>query len=381
MKLISINNFVIAMLLALFIAAPFSMMQAQEQKKSFTVDKGDLLDLSTRMGNITIDTWDKNEVNVVVKNILSSETDLLRMEQKGSKVEVEFKGRDSDHIQFEITIPSELNLDLSTGGGNIDLKNDLKGTIDASTGGGNISAKNISGKTDLTTAGGNISVGNINSTADISTAGGDLRVGNINGTADLSTAGGNVKVGNVSGNADVSTAGGNISVGNIDGNADISTAGGNIKVNKVSGTADVNTAGGNISLDGATGKVKTNTAGGNISLSNIVGFIDANTAAGNVYVELKPDGTHSSDINTAAGNIKLMIPSDSKATIVATFTVTVWGDSKEEMENIKSDFPSTKIERMKDRRQIRVTYVLNGGGSRIELNTAMGRIEIRNSGK
>ena len=381
MKLTFVNNFVVTILLVLFVASPFSIMKGQEQKKSFTVNKGDLLDLSTRMGNITIDTWNKNEVNVVVRNILGSETDLLRMEQKGNKVEVEFKGRDSHNVEFEVTIPSELNLDLSTGGGNIDLKNDLKGTIDASTGGGNISAKNISGKTDLTTAGGNVSVGNINSTADISTAGGDLKIGDVNGEADLSTAGGNVKVGTVGGNADISTAGGNISVEAIDGNADVSTAGGNISVKMVTGTADVNTAGGNISLSGATGKVKTNTAGGNLSLKDITGFIDANTAAGNIYAELKPDGTNPSNLNTAAGNIKLMIPSSSKATIVATFTVLVWGDSKDEMENIESDFPSSKIERMKDRRQIRVTYVLNGGGSRIELNTAMGKIEIRNSGK
>jgi len=377
MKRLKVNSLIVIVLFAALIIAPFTFLNGQDKQQSFTVKKGDTFELSTRMGNITINAWDKNEVNVVVKNIKSSETSLLRMEQRGNKVEVEFKGRDSDNIGFEITIPSELNLDLSTGGGNINLENDLKGTIDASTGGGNISAKNISGKTDLSTAGGNIKVGNINSMADISTAGGDLKIGNVNGTADLSTAGGNVKVGNVGGNADISTAGGNISVDVIDGNADVSTAGGNIKVDKVSGTADINTAGGNISLSGATGKVDVNTAGGNISLKNIVGYIDANTAAGNIYAELKPDGKNPSDFNTAAGNIKLVVPSDAKATIVATFTVTVWGNSDEEMEHIKSDFPSSNVERMKDRRQIRVTYVLNGGGSKIELNTAIGDIEIR----
>ena len=377
MKQIKIFNPIVTLFLALLILTPFSIINGQDQEKSFTVKKGDTFDLSTHMGNIKIDAWGKNEVKVVVKNIKSSELDKLTMEQTSNKVKVEFKGRESNRISFEITIPSELDLDLATGGGNIALENDLKGTIDASTGGGNISAQNISGKTDLSTAGGNIKVGNINSTADISTAGGDLKIGDINGTADLSTAGGNVKVGNVGGNADISTAGGNISVDVIDGNADVSTAGGNIKVDKVSGTADINTAGGNISLSGATGKVDVNTAGGNISLKNIIGYIDANTAAGNIYAELKPDGKNSSDFNTAAGNIKLLVPSDAKATIVATFTVTVWGSNEDEMEHIKSDFPSSKVERMKDRRQIRVTYILNGGGSNIELNTAIGDIEIR----
>ena len=59
----------------------------------------------------------------------------------------------------------------------------------------------------------------------------------------------------------------------------------------------------------------------------------------------------------------------------------MWGDTKEEMKNIESDFPSSNVERMKDKKQIRVTYVLNGGGSKIELNTASGKIEIRNSSK
>ena len=373
----NVVKYLIILAFAVGISSIHHSLFAQDKQKSFTVSKGDKLNLSTRMGNITIDTWNKNEVNVVVKNIIDDERDLLKMEQRGNEVKVVFKGDDSNRIEFEITIPSELNLDLSTGGGNVTLKNDINGTIDISAGGGNISTKNIIGKTDLSTAGGNIKTGNINNDADISTAGGDVSIGNINGTADVSTAGGNVKVGKIGGKADVSTAGGNISIDDVDGDADVSTAGGNINVNKVSGSADINTAGGNISLSSATGKVETNTAAGNISLRNIFGYIDANTAAGNIYAELKPDGKNPSEFNSAVGNIKLFIPADAKATIVATVNVIVWGNSDEELQNIKSDFTPTSVKRMKDRRQIEVTYELNGGGSLIELNVAMGEIEIR----
>ncbi len=62
-----------AIALTLLLSAIISITAAQDQKKSFTVNKGDLLDVSTRMGNITIDTWDKNEVNVIVKNVIDSE--------------------------------------------------------------------------------------------------------------------------------------------------------------------------------------------------------------------------------------------------------------------------------------------------------------------
>lgn len=383
-----------AIAITLLLSAMISITVAQDQKKSFTVNKGDLLDISTRMGNITIDTWDKNEVKIIVKNVIDSEIDLLTMVQSGNKVEVKFKGDDSNRIEFEISIPSKFNLELSTGGGNITLNNDLDGEIDASTAGGNISVKNIIGKTDISTAGGNITVGNINneadistaggnikvgdinSDADISTAGGDMKIGNINGEADVSTAGGNIKIGFIKGGADVSSAGGNIFVENIGGNADISTGGGNVKVGNVTGSAELNTGGGNISLEAATGEVEVNTGAGNISLENIKGSIEANTGAGNILAKLIPDGKNVSELNTGVGNITLYVPASAKVTIVATAHVLMW-DDESELQNVKSEFTPTTVNRNRSKKQIEVIFELNGGGSKIELNVALGEIEVK----
>ena len=383
-----------AIAITLLLSAIINITAAQDQNKSFTVNRGDLLDVSTRMGNITIDTWDKSEINVIVKNVISSEIELLTMVQTGNKVEVKFKGEDSDRIEFNISIPSKLNLDLSTGGGNISLKNDLDGKIDASTAGGNISMKNIIGeadistaggnikvgdinsKADISTAGGNIKVGDINNDADISTAGGDIKIGNINGTADVSTAGGNIKIGYIIGGADISSAGGNISVDNIGGNADISTGGGNVKVGNVSGSAELNTGGGNIKLEAATGKVEVNTGAGNISLNDIKGSIEANTGAGNIKAKLVPDGKSVSELNSGVGNITLYVPESAKVTIVATVNVPVWDDDESELQNIESEFAPTNVNRYRNKKQIEATFKLNGGGSKIELNVAMGEIEI-----
>ena len=394
MKAMKPKHFV-AITITLLLSAIISITAAQDQNKSFTVNKGDLLDVSTRMGNITIDTWDKSEINVIVKNVISSEIELLTMVQTGNKVEVKFKGEDSDRIEFNISIPSKLNLDLSTGGGNISLKNDLDGKIDASTAGGNISMKNIIGEADISTAGGNIKVGDINSMADISTAGGnikvgdinndadistaggDIKIGNINGTADVSTAGGNIKIGYIIGGADISSAGGNISVDNIGGNADISTGGGNVKVGNVSGSAELNTGGGNIKLEAATGKVEVNTGAGNISLNDIKGSIEANTGAGNIKAKLVPDGKSVSELNSGVGNITLYVPESAKVTIVATVNVPVWDDDESELQNIKSEFTPTNVNRYRNKKQIEATFKLNGGGSKIELNVAMGEIEIK----
>ena len=60
------------------------------------------------------------------------------------------------------------------------------------------------------------------------------------------------------------------------------------------------------------------------------------------------------------GSIILYVPGNAKATIVATIPSQMWGSDKDEL-----------------KRHIKVTYVLNGGGSKIELSTGMGKIEIR----
>lgn len=348
-----------------------------KKEAKFTVSSGDLLEVSLRQGEIKVITGSGSEVKAIARNIDEDELSLLTMEKKQGKVEIKFKGEDSDDFELELTIPEAMNADLSTGGGNISVKGDMKGVVDASTGGGNISAENIYGKTEFSTAGGNISVGDINGDADLSTAGGEIKAGTVNGKADISTAGGSINVKSVNNSADISTAGGNIQVGDIGGKADVTTAGGNIKVGNISGSADVTTAGGNISLESANGEVEASTAAGNISLKNIKGSVDAGTAAGNIYAELYPEGNKKSELSTAVGNVTLKVPENSKVTIVATISVLMWSGEKSDMDNIKSDFEPTTVNKIGDKKQIEVIYQLNGGGPTIELNAAMGEIEIR----
>jgi hypothetical protein len=165
-------------------------------------------------------------------------------------------------------------------------------------------------------------------------------------------------------------------VDDIGGNADISTGGGNVKVGNVSGSAELNTGGGNIKLEAATGKVEVNTGAGNISLENIKGGIEANTGAGNISAKLIPDGKNVSELNSGVGNITLYVPESAKVTIVATVNVHVWNDDESELQNIKSEFALTNVNRYRNKKQIEATFKLNGGGSKIELNVAMGEIEI-----
>lgn len=371
-------TFNFAMLLILLcLGFTFTGISQVKKEANFTVSNGDLLDVSLRQGNININTGSGSEVKIVAKNIKEDEIGLLTMEQKAGKMEINFKGEGSDNFELELTIPSEMNLGIKTGGGNVSIKGDLRGTADVQTGGGNISAENINGKTDFSTAGGNVSVGNINGDADLSSAGGEMKAGSITGKTKISTAGGSITVVSVSSSAEISTAGGNISISDIGGDAEVSTAGGNIKIGKVSGNAEVSTAGGNLKLESANGKVEASTAAGNINLKDIKGSIEANTAAGNIYAELYPEGNTKSELNSAVGNITLKVPENAKATITANISVLVWSGDDSDLDNIKSDFTPSDVKRNKEKKQIEVTYNLNGGGPSIELNVAMGQIQIR----
>jgi len=52
-------------------------------------------------------------------------------------------------------------------------------------------------------------------------------------------------------------------------------------------------------------------------------------------------------------------------------------DDKSELQNIKSEFATTTINRYGHGKYIEATFKLNGGGSLIELNVSMGEIEIK----
>jgi len=351
MKKLFLGSYVFTGLI--FILSGFlALSNATDKDKTFNVSKGDKLEVSVSHGNIKVSTWEKDQAYIKAINIDSDDLAVLKIEQIGNKILVEFKGQDSDDFYLEVSIPSQLNLDLSTGGGNISIKGNINGMVELATGGGNIDVNDVVDKLSVSTGGGNISVGN------------------VGGETELSTGGGNISVKEVKSKIEISTGGGNISLGNIG----VSTAGGNISVGKVSGSAELNTAGGNISLDGASGKVEVNTAGGNLNLKNISGSIEANTAGGNIYADLVPSSNSHSEFNTAGGDINLVLPSDAKVNIEATVYVGKHAGDPDVEKMIKSDFEPTTVD-INGKNLIK-RFVLNGGGSMIELNTASGKIKI-----
>ena len=186
-------------------------------------------------GNITVNTWSNNEVNVkFYGNDEAQDMLIFQAEniESGVKVEAMRKGSkniNNLNIKAEITVPVNYDALLFTSGGNLSI-NGLIGKVEANTSGGNITANNTTGNIEAYTSGGNVVIDNNTGNISASTAGGNITVNSFNGSVNVSTMGGHVTLNGSNGKIDASTAGGNISVDYSGKNSgmDLSTMGGNI---------------------------------------------------------------------------------------------------------------------------------------------------------
>ncbi|HTY10241.1 MAG TPA: DUF4097 family beta strand repeat-containing protein [Bacteroidota bacterium] len=339
--------------------------EESKEAKTFTVTKGGQLEVNISGGDIQLNTWDKDEVNVVVDGIDEEDMDYVKMTQSGNTVRIDYRPRWnwSGDVLFKISLPAQFDADVRTSGGNIDVRGSMKGKLTGSTSGGDIRTADIEGTTDL------------------KTSGGDIWLGTVSGEADVKTSGGEIRVEKVGKSLKASTAGGDVEVGDVGGDAILSTSGGEVKVGKVSGNASLRTAGGDIDLSSASGTVEAKTAGGNVRLQNITGSIDAKTAGGDVEAELIPSGKGPSELRSSGGNVVLSVPSTAKATIDATIRLRGGWMRHEDEYDIHSDFKEELKTTDKHEQEIHAVYQLNGGGDRITLETTNGNIEIRRLGK
>jgi hypothetical protein len=363
MKNISKMYAVFCILIALSITG-FAQHDEKDGEKtaSFNVQKGGRLEVKVDFGEITIIPWDKQEVSIRATGLDEDEIQYLKMKGDKNKVTVKLHGayEESSHdAEFEIRMPAEFDAELSTGGGDIKIEGDLKGSVEGSTGGGSITLKNV-----------------LNGKLSLSTGGGDVRGGTIGGDVDLSTGGGSVTLDDVQGNVRTSSGGGDIRIGKASGTASVSTGGGTISVNGATGEVKLSTGGGDVDVRDASGRVKVSTGGGNVDLKNITGSIVSSTGGGDVTAELNPSGKGDSKISTGGGDIKLYIVGNAKATIEATINIDRKWSKNVKKYKIYSDFKADSYEENEDDEEIRAVYNINGGGDRIILSTSQSNIRI-----
>jgi TonB family protein len=276
---------------------------------------------------------------------------------------------------IEIHIPRHCNLEVNTGGGNIEVQD-------------------IDGRVRLTSAGGNIKVGGVGGGDDSARAAREaIRDQSeklkpvLPVSANIETQGGHITVGDVAGTLHATTSGGHITAGNIGGDAVLRTGGGQIYARNIAGTAALDSGGGNVRIDGAGSSVAADTAGGGMVLRQVSAPLIVSANDGGITAWLTDIGgektggsagahkrNRASQLTSTSGDIVLYIPRKLAATIDA---IVQQGSGHRIATDPGLPFRINCNDSAEGSRMIHCEGLLNGGGELFHLKTVSGNILLR----
>ncbi|MGH9684046.1 MAG: DUF4097 family beta strand repeat-containing protein [Candidatus Acidiferrales bacterium] len=349
---------------------------------------GQHLRLVTDLGNIVIHTQDSGKVDYDVHlETDASQKDAKRLLSKFSMISrvtpdgVVLRGSTSSRqltgrlwVTITVNVPKNYSLDVSTGGGNINI-DDVRGRVSLSTSGGNITAGNIRGAAHLETDGGHIAVKNVAGELVAATGGGHITAGDIAGNAALHTSGGHIRVASVGGSARLETAGGNVTLEHSGGDLVAETLGGQIDVGEASGIVQAKTGGGGIRVVHLSGPTNLKTDNGSIYLTQVDSSVKASTDAGGITAWFAtPVKLRSTcELQSGDGDIVVYLPRQLPVTIDAQIQL---GDQHRVI--VDPAFPLKVIydDGSNGARVVRAEGALNGGGEILRLRAVSGNIRL-----
>ncbi len=380
-----------------------------------TVDGAGTLAVDADFGSIRVESWANDEVDVEVeKRRTGISEDSAReafddvavdISQRENDVDVRIDrksrfGSDRVSVDIRVKVPESYSLDLKTSGGDIDI-GDLRGDVSARTSGGDVNVGNVteslvrvhtSGgdvtvkgggrETKVSTSGGDIEIRDARGAVDATTSGGDITIGGTTGEVSVKTSGGDIEIEHASGSTEAITSGGDIRVGRTTGDVRVKTSGGDIRIEHANGAVDAHTSGGDVTIDNAEGSLKAGTSGGDIKISNATGGgVSASTSGGDIEARLTASvGALEEDwfLQSSGGELTIRIPENLPATLEAEIQLERSWSGRDQDYQIDSDFDLDEQEdNGRNRRTIRATGDINGGGNLIRLETSGGDIQIR----
>lgn len=170
------------------------------KEQTLQTNYGKSLAVSVPGGDVSITTWNKEEVYVKItgdENTKNNYDFTINSNSGDITIKAEKKSNDnSDKVtaKIEVSVPDKYNTKVSTAGGDISIMNNLTGDIKLNTAGGDIKISSVTGTSKLNTAGGDIAVDNFKGDIKANTAGGDIKLSGSDGEATLNTAGGKIEL-------------------------------------------------------------------------------------------------------------------------------------------------------------------------------------------
>ena len=292
-------------------------------------------------------------------------------------------------FQRTLTVTGPVDLDVSTGSGDIDVRSGAVGSVQIT---GRIKASGWSNNPEekvrkleqnppIQQNGNSVRVGYIsdpelrrNVSIDYTivvpqatsltshTGSGDQKVDGIKGPLEARSGSGDMHISSIGGRVEAHTGSGDLQLNSVNGDVRARTGSGNIQGDGVAGAFDAETGSGDVGLrQTAAGEVRVRTGSGGVDLHGVRGMLDADTGSGEITVEGAPGGEWK--LSAGSGTIKLNLPasagfdldaSTSSGSIELNHAVTVSGNISRHSVHGKA----------------------GSGGSLVEIRTGSGDIEI-----
>jgi hypothetical protein len=213
--------------------------------------------------------------------------------------------------------------------------------------------------TDLLTSGGSINLSNLDARQHFVTSGGSIHLYKVSGHSEGQTSGGSIHVEQSGGDIDIATSGGSVHADRVKGLIKLVTSGGSLHLNDIDGTLEAATSGGSIRGENLSGKADLRTAGSSINLLNVKASLKAVTAAGSITVEIAEMGSYL-ELSASAGSVRVDLP------MQKGLNLDLHGDS---VNMDTSNFLGTN-------RNGDLVGTLNGGGVPVKIWADSGRISV-----
>jgi hypothetical protein len=234
-------------------------------EKTFVLKSSGSFVLSTDIGEVTVDGWDREEVsfNAEIRGEPRFVQDFtLTYDTTSQRIVITGKyehhrwffdiWNDAD-VHFTIKVPRQCSVDVQTSGGDVSMTS-LQGNERGATSGGSVTASDIKGTTVLTTSGGPVRAKNVEGSCEAKTSGGSIKMQDVRGSTLANTSGGGIDLVDVEGKIDAHTSGGSIYVRlqSLNEGVSLRTSGGSITLevpSSVSADLDAATSGGSVRCD------------------------------------------------------------------------------------------------------------------------------------
>lgn len=194
------------------------------------------------------------------------------------------------------------------------------------------------------------------------TGSGDQEIDGVRGPVIADTGSGSLTVSGIGDDVEAATGSGSIEITDVAGRTQLSTGSGSIRGDGLGGAISARTGSGSIRLEqAAAGDVEASTGSGGIAVRGVHGSLRARTGSGSIEVDGEPTGEWRLD--TSSGNIEVRLPTQ------ASFDLQAQTSSG----SIDVDHPLTVRGRI-GRRQVQGK--VRGGGVLIVARTSSGNIRI-----